>query len=277
MKNKNQPFKPSKFFILILSLILTSNNCFSQWKTSEANNIKNDIIISYEVIYDKELTAEEKKSPEYLKEITVAFNKSNISERKIGNKLKTTENFYLFNFNTLKAFLVLKSTKKAIQFDFKDPNIAVEATADSNPKMFFDFPSEKGSVMINNIPKDIYYTKKIGLTYCKQFKINGFLMEYPGYSKTLGYYTVKAKKITYTDLPDSFYSLADYKIQTLEEYKKTNHSRKKRTNEIPRISTETKITTFTRINKKDENTMLEDALEIKSSPLDEQLLYNPNP
>lgn len=278
MKNTNPLFNimTSKFFILTLLLILTANICFSQWKTEQANNIKNDIIISYEVIYDKELSLDEKKSSEYLSKITIAFNKDNITERKLGNKLKTTNNFSLYNFNTLKAYLVMGSTKKAIQFDFKDPEIPVEPTANNDPKIIFEFPCEKGLTLINNIPKEIYYTKKIGLRYCRQFKIDGFLMEYPGYSKTLGHYTVKATKIVYDDLPNSFYSLADYKIQTLEEYKKNNQVSNKKTKEIPRISTETKITTFTRVEKKNENTMLEDALEIKPSELDKELLYNPN-
>jgi hypothetical protein len=60
MKNQ-KPFL-SKSYILVSILTLIASNCFSQWKTAEANNIKTDGVISYEVIYEKELTFEEKKN-----------------------------------------------------------------------------------------------------------------------------------------------------------------------------------------------------------------------
>jgi hypothetical protein len=103
-------------------------------------------------------------------------------------------------------------------------------------------------------------------------------MEYPGYSKTLGYYTVKAKKIVYDDLPDSFYSLAGYNIQTLAEYKKNiqlvrNKRIKSHTKFIEKTNTNEEIS---RRNRNTMEDMLEDMLRIKPSVLDEQLLYNPN-
>ncbi|SHF78140.1 hypothetical protein SAMN05443549_101324 [Flavobacterium fluvii] len=272
--------KNSNSFILSSILLLIASNCFSQWKTSEANNIKNDIIISYEVIYDKELSLEEKKSSEYLSEITIAFNKDNMVERRFGNKLTTTNNFLLLNYNTLKTYgcSVSQSTKRAIQSDFKDPTVSVESIQNSDPKTLFELPCEKGLVMIHNTPKEVLYTKKIGLKYCKQYKVDGFLMEYPGYSKTLGYYTVKAKKIVYDDLPDSFYSLAGYTIQTLAEYKKnkqlvSNTRIKSHTKFIEKTNTNEEIS---RRNRNTMEDMLENMTRIKPSELDKELLYNPN-
>ena len=225
--------KISKTCILTSFLLLVVSNCFSQWKTAEANNIKSDIIISYEVIYDKELSAEEKKLPEYFNEITVSFNKDNLIERKFGDKPRSPDVFTLYNYNTLKWYscMALENNKKAIQFDFKEPNTAFEPAIKSS-KVFFDYPCEKAVIMINNTPKEVYYTKKIGLRYCRQLKIDGFLMEFPGYSKTLGYYTVKAKKIIYDDLPNSFYSLDGFSIQTVDEAKKSLQESKEKMNEI---------------------------------------------
>lgn len=196
IKRTNLATKISKSFILNLFLILIASKSFSQWKTSEANNIKNDIIISYEVIYEKELSLEEKKLPEYMNEITLAFNNDNLIERRFGNNLIATNNFLLLNYNTLKTYgcSVSQSTKRAIQSNFKDPTVSVEPILNSEPKTLFELPCEKGLVMMNNTPKEVLFTKKIGLKYCRQFKIDGFLLEYPGYSKNLGYYTVKAKK-----------------------------------------------------------------------------------
>lgn len=225
--------KISKSFILTSILLLVANNCFSQWKTLEVNNIKNDIIISYEVFYDKELSLEEKNSSEYLSEITVAFNKDNLIERRFGSKLTSANNYSLCNYNTLKTYscLVSQSTKRAIQSDFKDPTSTVEPITNTESKTIFEFPCEKGLTMINNAPKEVLYTKKIGLKYCRQFKIDGFLLEYPGYNKTLGYYTVKAKKIAYEKLPNSFYSLDDFTVQTVEDLKKDQQERMEKTNE----------------------------------------------
>lgn len=268
MKNKkdHMEIKTSKSYILTLLLTLIVGNCFSQWKTAEANNIKNDIVISYEVIYDKELLPDEKKTPEYLSEITIAFNKDNMTERRFGDKLKTINNFQLFNFNTLKAYScsVLGSTKRAIEYDFKDPTVTVEPVLNTDPKMIFEFPCEKGLTIINNVPKEIYYTKRIGLKYCRQFKIDGFLMEYPGYSKNLGFYTVKAKKIAYNDLPSSFYSLADFAVQTQEEYKTTLLESQKKTNEIRLKFIGEKVKTFKDISieqeKIDTKKIIEDVI-----------------
>lgn len=244
--------KISKSFILNLLLLVVANNCFSQWKTPEANNIIDDIIISYEVIYDKELSLEDKKSPEYISEITVAFNKNYISERKFGERSKLVNTFSLYNYINLKTYscLVSETSKKAIENDFKNPDVDVELVETNSPKMFFEFPCEKGLTMINKTPREIYYTKKIGLKFCRQFKVDGFVMQYPGYSKTLGYYTVKAKKIIHDDLPDSFYSLRDYNIQTLEAYQKNLSDSKKKTNEIRMKYIGKKAETFKEISLK---------------------------
>ncbi len=160
IQRTNLATKISKSFILNSFLLLVASNCFSQWKTSEANNIKDDIIISYEVIYEKELSLEDKKAAEYMSEITVAFNKNYISERKFGGSYKTGNNFSLLNYMTLKAYScsVSGTAKKAIENDFKDPDVAVESVGTDTPKMFFEFPCEKALTTINKIPKENYYT-----------------------------------------------------------------------------------------------------------------------
>jgi thiol-disulfide isomerase/thioredoxin len=174
-----------------------------------------------------------KKTSEYFNEIKVAFNKDKVIERRFGDKSQTTYYFLHYDFNALKGYTctVAESYKQALQFDFKEPSTTVGPLINTEQKTIIDFPCEKGKVMINGKAKDIYYTKKIGLRYCKNFKIDGFLMEYPGYSKNLGFYTVKAKKIVYNDLPDSFFSLDGFTIQTPEDIKKAQQDRLEKTNE----------------------------------------------
>lgn len=246
--------KKSKFYILISFLLFSITNCFSQWKTAEANNIKNDVVITYEVIYDKELTLEEKQSADYVTEIGIAFNKDKIVERRFGSKITQVRNFSLYNYNNLKGYscTVAGANKSAIQFDFNEPSIAVESVENTEPKVFNEYPCEKGKVVINKIPKDIYYTKKIGLKYCRQFKIDGFLMEYPGYSKVVGFYTVKVKKITNSVLPDTFYSLDGYTIQTQEELKKIQQEKAEKANEIRMKFIGSKADTFKELSLRNE-------------------------
>lgn len=209
-------------YALTLLLLCIVSNCFSQWKTEAANNIKDDIIITYGIIYDKELSHDEKQSPEYLREITVALNKDYLIERKFGDKPKSFDSYTQYDYNSLKAYscTVVSNIKSARQYDFSEPKGVVDFSENGEAKKILDFSCQKGSTIINKVPKEIYYTKDIGLKYCQRFKIDGFLLEYPGYSKTLGFYTVIAKKVTYTKLGASFYSLSDFKIRVTEEYKK---------------------------------------------------------
>jgi thiol-disulfide isomerase/thioredoxin len=59
--------------------------------------------------------------------------------------------------------------------------------------------------------------------------IDGFLLEYPGFSKRLGNYTVKAKKITYNNsLPESLFSLDGFTIQTMEDYAKKSKEKEEK-------------------------------------------------
>jgi len=234
--------------------MLMANNCFSQWKTAEANNIKGDIVITYEVIYDRELSPEEKQSAEFLNDIGIAFNKDIVVERRFGSKIAQNKNFTLYNYKTLKGYActVAGDSKIAVQFNFKEPSVMVETAESAEPKIFSDYPCEKATVMINKVPKDIYYTKKIGLRYCRQFKIDGFLMEYPGYSKTLGYYTVRAKKITNAELPAAFYSLDDYKIHTEEDLKKQQQEHAEKISEIRLKNIGEKAVTFKDLSLKNE-------------------------
>ncbi|HJS01549.1 MAG TPA: TlpA disulfide reductase family protein [Flavobacterium sp.] len=248
MKKENS-FKTN---ILTFLFVLITSNCFSQWKTVEANNIKDDIIISYAVVYDKELSAEEKKSPEYMSEITIGFNKDYMIERRFRENNKPMNNFLLFNFNTLKGYTcsisATTNSKNALEYDFKDPSTSVEPTANNTVEQILEFPCEKGITTINGASKEIYYTKKIGLRYCRQFKIDGFLIQYPGHSKTLGHYTVKAAKVTHTKLPNTTFSLADFNIQSQEAYIKKLAESKQKTHDLRMKFIGKKANTFNEIS-----------------------------
>lgn len=221
MKTKKTTAKKNtKLFLTLLSLFFI-NNCFSQWKTAEANKIRNDIIISYEVIYENELTPEQKNSNDYLREIVLTFNKDKMLER-VYRGTNPSNDYKLFDYNELKVYYCHISNygKTALYSNFKEPKELVKKIENSESKIILDFPCEKGITIVNKIPKEIYYTNKLGLKYCTGYDIDGFLMETPGYNKNLGYYTVKAKKITYGKLPESIFSLENFKVTSLEEAKK---------------------------------------------------------
>jgi thiol-disulfide isomerase/thioredoxin len=80
--------------------------------------------------------------------------------------------------------------------------------------------------------REIYTTKKLGLRYIKQFNAPGFLLKYTAKDKYLGTYTVTAKKIFYTKLPKTTFSLEDYTIRTTAEQKKYLSDKKERSNTV---------------------------------------------
>ena len=208
--------------IVLGVLLLLGNSCFSQWKTSQANNIKNDVLILYDVIYENKLTEEQLNATDCLRELTITFNKDKLVEREFKNKSQI--NYYkIFDYNTKKVYSnsILSESKKSVVYDFAEPKISVEPFPNTEAKTICDLPCEKAFVLINGRPKEVYYTNTFGLRYCRQFKTNGFLLEYPGYSKQFGHYTVVAKKISYVQLPESFYAMEDFEIQTMEEYTKS--------------------------------------------------------
>ena len=55
--------KFTKTGLLIFLSILISFNAFSQWKYPDAKTIKDDVMIIYEVKYDKALSEKEQQSP----------------------------------------------------------------------------------------------------------------------------------------------------------------------------------------------------------------------
>ncbi len=215
--NKNKTNYKNAFYCILL---MFGSNCFSQWKTAEANSIKNDILILYDVIYEKQLSPEEVNSTDRLREVTLAFNKDKMIEREFKNNSQINH-YTLLDYNDRKVYSnsIFSTSKKSIVYDFKEPKLTVELIPNIESKTICDFPCEKGFVIMNGRPVEVFYTKKLGLRYCRQFKIDGFLLQFPGYSKQFGHYTVVAKKITYEHLPESFYAMDDFQIQTLEEYK----------------------------------------------------------
>ena len=253
MKNKFS-LNSSIFFLLISILLFSTLNCYSQWKNAQAHNISSDIIISYEVIYDKELSVEEKNSPEYLSEILISFNKDFMIQRNFGSVPQQINTYTLLDYNTLQAYscTIFGTTKNAVKYDFIEPKLEVDSIPKSQTTSIVDFACKKGVVLLNNMEKDIYYTENIGLRYCRQFKINGFLLQYPGYSKTLGYFTVKAKQILKDNFPKSMYSLEGFKITTAEDFKKNKDKKIQEINKIKRDLIGSKATNFKDITIKQE-------------------------
>ena len=196
-----------------------SNMCFSQWKYSSADDIKNDVVINYEVIYDRELTAQEKQSAAFITDISVTFNKNKLIKRVFRN-VKVVENYTLLDYNKKKGYRcsIYKKEKKAVVFNFTQP--AKKAEKQSQGKTILGLPCNAYVTTIKGKPEKIYSTKNLGLRYSSIYNVDGFLLDYVLYSKTLGKYRVKAKTITNYKMPESYYSLDGFKVMTKEAYKK---------------------------------------------------------
>lgn len=206
-----------KLLLVIAISISYFQNINAQWKYNTATNIKEEVIINYEVVFDKEPTGIQKKAENYYDNIVVIFNGNKLKEQIIYNNL-TINSFVILDYDKEKLFRCNQSSKYGISYDFKTPKLKVTIGSNTQ-KTILDFECNKAVVKVKGLQKPIYYTKKLGLRYCKQFDLDGFILEYPGYSKSLGHYRVVAKTIHYKKLPPSIFALDDYKIYTSEEYK----------------------------------------------------------
>lgn len=215
--------KFKKYFLIYASLcFLCFNTINAQWIYPELSDLKTDVIITYDVIYDKELTAEQKKSSSFMKDKTIIFNnKGEVISKRFYNDIKINQ-YYILDYKNLKSYSCNISTsgsKKALVSNFKNPKKQVEVSPNETKKII-GFDCDKGTTRINGVSKDIYYTRNLGIRFCYTFNVDGFILEYPGYNKSLGHYKVVAKNIYYKKLDPSLFSLDDFKVYTKEEYDK---------------------------------------------------------
>ncbi len=228
------------FYAIFLLFFLSSiYSVHGQWKYPEFNKFTKDIIISYDVIYDKQLSNVEKSNPRFIKSISVVFKNGMLIERVFYNN-QTSLAFWDYNNN--KTYYCLKEANFGIIKDFVNPETAAKVNLNET-KQILDYNCEKATVLIEGVPKSVYFTKKLGLRFCKIFDIDGFLLKYPGYNDKLGHFTVVAKKIFFEDLDPSVYSLDDYDITTEEELEKTNsrYSESLNRNKLKHLGKDSKI------------------------------------
>lgn len=208
--------------------MLMSINSIAQWTYPRPNKIKNDIIITYDVVYENTLTEKQKKHPYYKKEIIVIFREGKILEKNISNSLEYQE-FSLLDYVNEKAYScrVRGSSKLAIVSDFRNPKKKT-TLIEGMKETILGFPCDVYITKIRGKSRKIYTTQKFGFRYIKHFNTEGFLLKYVSNNKYLGISTVTAKKITYTTLPDEIYSLKGFSIKTPEKYKENITERKER-------------------------------------------------
>lgn len=216
----------------LLFLLFVTGNLLSQWKYPNAEKLKGDVIITYEVTYDEVLTEKQKESSSYKKEIVVVFNKDKLKEKTFTNNINLEYSF-IFDYNKELSYNCVSfgKDKKAIKSKFRNGSINVVLT-DVKTEKILDFPCQVYETMLNGEIRKIYTTKSFGLKYTKQFNAEGFLLKYSGISKGLGTYTVTAKKIFYTKVPESTFSLDGFTVQTKEEQEQYIANRKERSNRL---------------------------------------------
>lgn len=221
----------SKSALVIIVLLISINTIQAQWKYNSLSNIKDDVIISYDVVYERELTEKEKKSSSFIREIITTFNKNKLINRIFYNSIKT-QRYSLYDYKLKKYYncSVRGESKSAIEYNFKEPKQDV-VKQENMEKDILGFSSDISITMMHGKPYEIYSTKDLGLRYVKSYNLEGFLLEYPGHSKSLGSYRVVAKKISHYKIPKSVYSLEGFKIQTAAEYKKAREESKERSSE----------------------------------------------
>lgn len=199
---------------------LVSVNLVGQWKYPNADNIKNDIVITYDVVYENELSEKQKTHPLYKKEIVVIFNKNQLIEKNISENQKY-ELFSFFDYEDENYYKCRKfgKNKEAVKTKFRTSPRKIRSI-ENKVEDILGFPCQVYPIRIKGKTKNIYATKDIGLRYVKNYNIEGFLLKYSSYSKYFGHYTVSAKKISYKKLPKNTYDIKDYTVRTLNDQKK---------------------------------------------------------
>lgn len=222
------------FTIISLFFILSIN---SQWRYPNYKNIKNDVIITYKVEYQNDLSIKQKESSRHKKEIIVFFNQDKLVEKTIKNT-KGYSTFKLFDYTTEKFYNCYNSIykKEAIKNSFKiSPQ--KEALKIKGTKNVLGFDSQVFEILIGDEPKEVITTKQIGLRYIKGFNVHGFLLKYSARDKILGPYTVTAIKVDYAKIADNKYSLQNYIIKTPKEHKNYLAQKDKTRNKVKEKST----------------------------------------
>ena len=241
---KQDTLKP---IVILVVLILTSINPIkAQWTYSELNQLKTDVTISYDVICERNLTKQERKSKEYVRDISVTFNKKGILIEKKFYASAQTNRFAHLDYKREKAFYCTVSSnggKVALQSNFRGPKKNAEINTNET-KNIVGLTCNKATVSIKGISKEIFFTKKLGIKYCKKYNIDGFLLEYSDYNKKLGHYKVVAKKILYHNMAPSFFSLNGYNIISSQEYTALKNNAKEKIHEAKISKLEEKAPKF---------------------------------
>ncbi len=237
--------KTLKQSILIVLFFLSLNIINAQWIYPELDKLKTDVIISYDVIYERSLTPEEKKSLSYFNDISIAFNKEGLLKEKRFYSDISINHFILLDYKKENAYSCSISGEKktSIKSDFKLPKKEVDLISNET-KNIVGINCNKATIPIQGVTKDIYYSKELGLRYCKSFNVDGFLLEYPGYNKQLGHYKVVAKTIQYNNLEQSFFSLAGFNITEREEYMNLSSEKKRKFQKTKRLQLDKKASRF---------------------------------
>ncbi|NIJ43813.1 thiol-disulfide isomerase/thioredoxin [Wenyingzhuangia heitensis] len=217
--------KFKNFYLLVL---ISTSTLFAQLKTPTKEDLAKDIVITYDIKYERELTDLERKSSNFLNEINVIFKNDKLVERTLYRNTSSTDHFRLYDYKQNKSYYCHQESKpkKAISYTLREPyNEAALQKGDT--KTILGINCNKYVTIKKGKFYEIYATDLFPINYHKNYKIKGFVMQYPGYSSKLGHYTATAKKINYYTMPASLYSLESYKIETYAEYK----ANRKKTND----------------------------------------------
>lgn len=214
-----------KTFIYSLIILLSNTiNIYGQWRYENSKVLDQDVIIEYSVTYENSLSETQKKSSSYCSEIITVLNKDKLIEKRFY-KPGFYKQFSLINYVKNRIYNCNTSSKYAIYSNFKEPTNE-GALQKGEIKKIANTTCNKYISMVHGKPVEIYTTKEFGLRYVGNFNIEGLLMEYTMYNKYLGYYTVKATRVSFVTLPKSVYSLDKYNVMSSQEYQESKEKAK---------------------------------------------------
>ncbi len=204
----------------------------SAWRYPNGKNVESDIVIHYEVKYDRELTEEEKESTSVLNEIVISVKGDKLVERRVFNKSEyyNKSHYTLYDYAKEQFYYcyVKESSKQATNYPFKIPKKDTTLILLEKKKELKGYSCDRIKASFKGLDRELLVTKEMGLRFCRGWDVDGFLLQFTGSNTKLGGYIATATNISYEDLPDELFSLEGFDVKTYAQIKQERKEREEK-------------------------------------------------
>lgn len=219
---------------LLYTIVFVSQIIHSQdkkaWTFPSVKNISDEISITYELQYDRELSEIEKLIAPY--EQIVTFNNRYLYTKQFSKKTDLNySSHYIFDYKNEISYncTISKNLRRCVKEGFKDSNL--KAISQLEFKNILGYKTDEYVVEMAGKSRKLYATKDLGLSFSPNISVEGFCLEYPFNHKKFGTGVAVAKKIDFIKAPKDLFSISDYEVFTKSEMKEFESESSANTNQ----------------------------------------------